>query len=195
VSETTALHHLAQEGHFEVIKLLVEHGSDVQSADALQMTPLQYAVLRVRDRSSGKVRKDDLEALNYLDWKSQEIHRSSARLEEEQQRAAEEGNESIIEHYTKLGAGINAQDMNGRTLLHFAAKSNNLATVKLLVERRYDPRAFDSNGNVPATYATHQDVINYLECQASERISGLDRYEPSGRYWEWSIAQRFRAME
>jgi len=61
--------------------------------------------------------------------------------------------------------GIDAKDHRGITALGYAIGANRLDIVKLLIEKKADPKACDTNGNTGIHFAAgygRKDIIDYL---------------------------------
>lgn len=70
--------------------------------------------------------------------------------------AVVKGKTNEISYYLQLGAGVNVKDKNGRTSLHWAARSGNADAVNMLTEHGADVNAKDNNGKTPL----HEAVFN-----------------------------------
>ena len=85
----------------------------------------------------------------------------------------------IVEFLVKEGACVKCSGRNGITVLHNAARINDLKSVKLLVENGADVNAEDLYGGTPLMYATESgyvDLVKFLvDCKDID-INQRDRY-------------------
>jgi uncharacterized protein len=71
--------------------------------------------------------------------------------------AVARGNTELIEVLLNAGADLHEKDMNGMTVIHWAALAGRAETVKLLVARGADVNAVDNFGYTPLLYAATVD--------------------------------------
>lgn len=122
----TPLHMAAQNGHFKIVQLLVQHNPDCNCRDSDGMTPLMLAVSAGHEDVvgvllSGGARVPETDVRG----------RSSLHL------AVENGRESmlrlLLDHCQGLNAAVNAYDGSGRTPLHIAVAVGFEAGVEMLL--------------------------------------------------------------
>ena len=135
----TPLDLAAEKGHFEVAKLLIEKGADVDAKDNYDWTPLHYALrnghLEVAKLLIEKGAKYD-EKYKTKDGFTYLMAFSSCGL---------------IDYCKELiskGADVNAENRYGWTSLHFAGDKGHLEVAKLLIEKgaKYDEKYQTKDG-------------------------------------------------
>ncbi|KNC52181.1 uncharacterized protein AMSG_01007 [Thecamonas trahens ATCC 50062] len=125
----TALHVAAQEGHAEVARLLLQSGARTQTFSSGGDTPLHVAAVA----GFGKV----VRVLALHDAAIDE--RNSETGETALMAAFLARQTATVATLVGLGASVNARDSEGWALLHFAASSNAVEDVRLLLELGADP--------------------------------------------------------
>jgi hypothetical protein len=76
--------------------------------------------------------------------------------------AAEMGYDYIIELLLRKGANINAKDIDGETPLFYAARGNNVRTMKLLLDRGADPKSGPAKGPSILHFMAEDDSMTGL---------------------------------
>lgn len=71
--------------------------------------------------------------------------------------------EKILQELIKRGAFVSAQDENGKTPLHIAAKYNHLYAAKLLLKSGSKVMPKDKSGKTPLDYAESAEMIKLLK--------------------------------
>ena len=177
----------AKYNQLERMKLLVEHGVDVNRADSrLQKTPYELAVLHgnkeiaeyllehgaqktsltgLDDFAAACLAGDESRARSCLDYNPELIRRLGLRRVELLQLAAESDKRDAVRLMVKLGFDLN--EVSRTTALHNAAMSGHLEMVKLLIELGANPLIRDGEFNAfPrgwAEYGEHKEVADYLK--------------------------------
>ena len=182
IVEKTALHHAAEKGELERVETLINNPNiNLNSQDSYGDTALHYAA-----------RKGHLEIIKILGKCEENIHikignnKGATPLH----TAAEEGQLGIVKYLLEKGSeertrevrnengenykekymhlkwkfDENQKDDDGRTVLHYAARKNQLKVIKYLVEERNaDKKVKDRLGKTALQYATQQGVKSCLK--------------------------------
>jgi len=127
---------------FEMLKLLVENGADVNGMVGKYIYPLHIAV-----------KHDRFECLKYLVEKGANVNVRDSFDETPLHYAVWDRKYEITVFLIEKGADINAKNANGYTPLHVAAYVNDVNIAKLLVEKGSDLRAVEVNGGTPLDIA------------------------------------------
>ena len=139
-TDRSALYWAAQEGHIPALKLLVDHGADVNavSVDDDSMTPLivaiyrgHYDVVKFLVEHRANIDAKDKDGLTAISW------------------AMKQGELKIVQLLAMRVANINADIGGGTTFLHYAAVSGQDEFVRLLLSRGADVNARDKRGETP----------------------------------------------
>jgi ankyrin repeat protein len=177
----------AKYNQMERMKLLIEHGVDVNTTDSrLQKTPYELAVLHgnkeiadyllqhgaektslsdLDDFATACLATDETRARLLLDQKPDLINELGSRRAELLQLAAESDKRDAVRLMAKLGFDLNERSRT--TALHNAAMTGHLEMVKLLIELGADPLIRDTEFNAfPrewAQYSEKTEVAEYLK--------------------------------
>lgn len=177
----------AKYNQLERMKLLVEHGVDVNTADSrLQKTPYELAVLHgnkeiaefllqhgaekaslsvVDDFATACLAANEAHAQSLLEQKPDLINELGLRRVELLQLAAESDKRDAVRLMVKLGFDLN--EVSRTTALHNAAMNGHLDMVKLLIELGADPSIRDTEFNAHpsgwAEYSGKTEVAQYLK--------------------------------
>jgi len=127
---------------FEMLKLLVENGADINGMVGKYIYPLHVAVKHNR-----------FECLQYMIEKGANINVKDHFDETPLHYAVWDRNYEIAKFLIEKGADINAKNANGYTPLHVTAYVNDVNIAKLLVERGADLHAVEVNGGTPLDIA------------------------------------------
>eukprot|EP00958_Prasinococcus_capsulatus_P007465 scaffold699_cov385-Prasinococcus_capsulatus_cf.AAC.10 len=144
----TALHLAAAHGHYQVCKLLLDHGANVNVRDRFGYTPLQEAmnndhigVAQLLKQSGGLLILNDEAGVLC--------------------RCAHTSNSARLRSLLFCGADPNAANYDGRTALHVACAEGNAYIARLLLVSGADRNAKDRWGHTPLREAEsggHQKV-------------------------------------
>ena len=115
--------HAAREGHVNSVKLLLEHGTDVDSADSYNNTSLHKSA-----------EKGHASVVNSLLEHNAQINAANEYMETALHRAAKVGHLQIVKLLLEHKAEIDATNDSMETALHLAATEGHLQIVKLLLE-------------------------------------------------------------
>jgi len=143
------------EGHTVVIRLLVEHGANIEEDDAQGHTPLDKAILEGHIKIAsqlialGAQLASKTSPINMATWKSDDTEmiefllQHGAKLGEYPERtmtalhiAAESAHKKLISFFLKHGARIDARDERGRTPLHVAVARYNSGVLRVKPKKR-----------------------------------------------------------
>jgi ankyrin repeat protein len=138
----TALHVAARKGGLVAVKLLLEHGADIEALNRDGHTPLTTALLA----------RNTLVAEYFV--KQGAIVEADALL----QTTVREGqaDRDVIDFLIKQGADLNAPDAAGDRPLHLAIDRGHRVIAKYLVQKGADIDAQDRAGKTPLQLAIEQ---------------------------------------
>ena len=183
----------AEEGHLEVLQMLLDNGGNMEAIDQIGGTPLLWAsglcqtpeTVEFLIGKGANVNIVDINGMTPLIWAAgigqpavvrmlldngadldvAEIHQKETAL----MRAARIGKPESLEMILKAGADVNAANALGHTATMIAAETAPLAKVRMIVEAGPDLTAKDIRGWTVLDYAkTRTDpnraqVIEYIE--------------------------------
>lgn len=187
----TPLHKAAAQGHLEMVKLLVETGSNVRMRNCMGAMPLLKAIETRGKRVPmvrflldhmatedfqipnnaflhAAVRENDAAVVKLLLEAGAEVETLDVKGETafSQIAVSERYDKSIHELLLGKGAKFNAQDRHGVTLLHGLAAENELATIRKLLHNGADINSCTKEGDTVLHYAVSrrggEDVFQFL---------------------------------
>jgi ankyrin repeat protein len=148
----TPLAYAARNGHVEVVRVLLEAGTNLERGSASGWTALHEAA-----------RQKHLEVCRLLlDWGANVDPLNDSR-DTPLHLAVRHGHLSVVNLLAESGAGLGLKNVNGHTALHDAARSGNLSVVKLLVERGADVRLKNDKGQTASDVARWEEKIEVAE--------------------------------
>ncbi len=146
----TVLHYAAWNGHLDTVKWLVEKGADLQAKDNHGWTALSVT-------SSNEVKQ----------W----LREHAAINIDNTLTAAKNGNWTLVKKLIDQGADLQAKNIYGERVLHWAVLSEHLDTVKWLVEQGADVQAKTNYGwtvlHLAARYG-NLDTVKWLVEQGAD---------------------------
>ncbi|MDN7245557.1 ankyrin repeat domain-containing protein [Planococcus shenhongbingii] len=148
-------------GQTDKVRKLIRKGADVNEADDSGFTPLRWAV-----------QEGQLDIVQLLLSHGADINAIDEEGQTPLYQAAADGNSELVEYLLDNGADIDLSG-DGVTPLIIAScyfDSNQLETVKLLVERGADIHAKDNEGQTALFYAEEygiDDVTSFLKEQGA----------------------------
>ncbi len=153
-----ALHFAAMEGNLEIVKMLVEYGSNKDAQNYYGITPLMKAAEMNR-----------VEIVKYLMHMGADINIKNNEGENVLLYQAKSSGEKyeLVKILLDAGLSPNSENLNGRTILMREASWRHLSTVMLLVERGATVNNKDNNGRTSLIYAVwainpNKNVITFL---------------------------------
>ena len=180
----------AENGHLQILQLLLEATVDQNAADQHGTTALNFAAFNghtdivqlLLEAGADKDSSNELgsTALHSAAWRG---HLEVVKLLVEVgcdkdivdhggrrplHRAAQNGHSEVIRYLLDAGADKDAAAKAKWTALHFAAVGGHSNVVKLLLEYHADKDAVDSRGKSPLDFALHYDhheIVNLLQPQ------------------------------
>ncbi|KAH0543887.1 hypothetical protein FGG08_001788 [Glutinoglossum americanum] len=179
----TAMHHAAEKGHFEVVKLLLDAGGvKVDRLSNLKCTLLwlaasnghrqivsllieRGAMLKPRTDSAIVCRRDEA-VVRLLVEKGADLESRTSSGQTPLSSAVEEGHETVVKLLLEKGADPESKTNSGQTPLLLAAEKGHKTAVKLLVEKgavNSEPRT--SSGQTPLLLAAgkgHEVIVELL---------------------------------
>ncbi|KAL9568941.1 hypothetical protein ACKAV7_006927 [Fusarium commune] len=186
----TPLSYAAENGHEDIIQLLLNKGAEFESKDNNGRTPLSYAaqeghgatVERLLDNGA-KIDSKDTYGSTPLSWAIAFRQKVVVKLlldkgadHESKDNfgrtplswAAEDGYEDAIQLLLKKGADLESKGNNGRTPLSYAAQGGKAAVIKLLLSKGADPKLEDNDGQSPLSRASCEGAIELLLNKGAE---------------------------
>jgi ankyrin repeat protein/preprotein translocase subunit SecA len=183
----TPLMSAAQNGYLEVVKYLLEQGSDIEEKDEDGMTALVYAskagrldtVKYLVEQGANIEDKDNvcrallisaaqnghLELLKYLAEQGANIEEKDEYSMTALMRGALYSELDIVKYLVEKGANIEEKNNFDQTALMFAAENKKLDIVKYLVEKGADIEDQDKGGGTVLLYAARAaelEIVKYL---------------------------------
>ncbi|XP_051872803.1 inversin isoform X2 [Pristis pectinata] len=185
----TALHAAVLAGHVSTVKLLLEHGAQVDAMDVMKHTPLFRAcemghkeVIQTLIEGGGRVDLLDQDGHSPLHWAALGGNADVCQILIQNlinpnvqdfagrtplQCAAYGGYINCMAVLMENKADPNIQDKEGRTALHWSCNNGYLDAVKLLLGYNAFPNHMETNEErfTPLDYALlgeHQEVIQYM---------------------------------
>jgi ankyrin repeat protein len=146
---TQALHKAAAAGWSVSVQLYIEAGVPVDAMDKDNVTALHKACQAGHVETVKKL----LQLRAEVEWRSSDgrsaLHYAAIAAVPSAHSAAATKVTAVAELLLGAGASINARDKKGYTVLHVAARANNVALVQMLVDAGADPFAVNLKGELP----------------------------------------------
>lgn len=148
----TPLHWAADQGHKDVVELLMANKADVNAKDDLGQTPLNLAAC-FGHKDVAELLLTDGANVNAKD----RIGETSLHL------AALNGHKDVAELLLTAKAEVDAKGFNNRTPLHLAAMKGQKGVAELLMADKADVNARDNEGMTPLRWAATNGHANVAE--------------------------------
>ena len=207
----TALHHLAENGEIEAVKVATQLGAKIHTKDALGRTALHYAAmgghtpvikyliefasvlhpsrrLNVRDQDGKTVlhylaANGEVEVVKTAVELGAKIHIRDALGRSPLHLAAKDGHTPVVEVLIESGAKVNTKDFEASSPLHHAAKNKHVGTITKLIEAGTDLNARDHRGRTALHIAAHYGYIEIAEVliEAGADIHIKDKKDSNGQ--------------
>ena len=145
---------------FEIIKLLIESGAEVNAADNNGLTPLYVATQKGHER-----------VVEYLLTHGAEVNVADKNGVTPLYVATQKSHERVVEYLLTHGAEVDAADNNGITSLYVATQKGHERVVEYLLTHGAEVDAADNNGVTPlmaAAFNGHERVVEYLLTHGAE---------------------------
>jgi len=167
-SGDTLLHHAIRKHNAKMVKILIEHGADIEAKDCQGDTPLDVAINYIRNKEiidlliakgAHKTKGKELEKITVISQeellqnlkkavaKGQDINQADAIGRTPLHAASEYGYKEAVDFLLSKGANPNVADKMGFTVLHFAIMHSQVEVAKVLIEHGADVNAKDNDKN------------------------------------------------
>jgi ankyrin repeat protein/GTPase SAR1 family protein len=164
-SRSTPLMLAAQEGHHDIVNLLILCSANVDKNNSYGLTALHIGSME----GHMEVVKVLLKAHAKIDKVTLDRSRSTPLM-----LAARKGHQNIITHLITCGASVDKKDLNNRTALHYASERGNLEMVKLLLNAGAKIDGVDICLPTPlmlATCTNNAAIISYMLNATKQDVS------------------------
>lgn len=162
----TALHWAARTGNCEAVKLLLDHGADVDALDSAQMTPLQRAIMSELLKESPAA---ELLLLHGSPLENRDVLGNTAVMQ-----ASLKGKTELVHSLTQAGANLYAESFASWSCLHFAADYGHLETFVWLVNHGLESHANTLRGLSAVQYASFRPMFSSFLLSSSSELEGVD---------------------
>jgi hypothetical protein len=154
-------------GHFETVKILIQHGANAKAVDELGEPTVFYG-------ASHPVPLHVVKSLLGLDLATFTNAQGENLLFEAAKR--EDGHNTILYLCELAGLDVNSKSPStGETALHVAAKANHLNVIKALMAKGADANATSNTGATPVTVKGGKHGNFILKCAREPNKTNLER--------------------
>ena len=165
----TALWIAASNGHFDVVRLLIEQNAEVDGRTSSNSTPLRSAAFDGR-----------LDIVSYLVESGADVNARNFYSNTPLIVTCCKGHQDVASYLVKHGANVNLQDNKGNSCLHYASKQGRVLLVCELLALGAN-QTQDLNRLTPLLEASNNCKIKMVEwfisrpqCSKEERIDALE---------------------
>ena len=169
VEGCTALWIAASNGHFDVVRLLIEQNAEVDGGTWSNSTPLRSAAFDGR-----------LDIVSYLVESGADVNARNLRNSTPLIVTCWKGHQDVASYLVKHGANVNLQDNKGNSCLHYASKKGRVLLVCELLALGAN-QTQNLNRLTPLLEASNNCKIEMVEwfinrpqCSKEERIDALE---------------------
>jgi len=138
----TPLHNAVGAGNITIVQMLLHHGAEINAADGRGWTPLHAAAFLRR----GQIARLLIESGASVEVTTKDTNRTPLHW------AAWNEDEGLLELLIQQGANVNAQNSDGETALHYAARHNQ-DILRNLLALGADPDVKTKEGESPLYWA------------------------------------------
>ncbi|XP_076279318.1 uncharacterized protein LOC143208632 isoform X2 [Lasioglossum baleicum] len=147
----TILHIASQASNLEMVKCLVDEGSNINAKNASGSKPIHIAA-----------REGYKDTVKFFLSKGLSVNELGTANQTLLFYAAMKGQLEVVKYLIAQGADVNAKDSNGSTPLHIAANFGYKDVIEVLVKNGAIYNALDKLYRRPLEMADNKDVINLL---------------------------------
>lgn len=133
--------------NFNIIKLLLDYGANINRMDAEGKTPLFYAI-----------EKNDVKLVKFLLENGADFNIKDKYVEYSLTNFIEKNNIELLKLLIEYGVDINFKSTSGKASLFTALKNNDIEIVKLLIDNGVDVNVKNNEGKTPLMYALINNV-------------------------------------
>jgi outer membrane protein TolC len=154
ISDWTPLHAATYRGNYEIVRMLLEKGADINAATSSGMSPLYIAA-----------NEGSLEIVKLLVEKGADVNLCGGTvMRSPLQRAAGKGHTEIVKVLVQNGAKIDFKSSTGWTALHSAAESGYKEIVLILLDQGANVNEKNNMGMTPLDLAldANQEEVSIL---------------------------------
>ena len=174
----TPLHLAAQQGHLNIVKLLLDNGADPLAFNVEGYRAHHLAATNeIKNNLFGYISKEkslnyeltnackdgDLEYAKWLIEKGANINTLDYQGFSPLHWAIGKGNFELVELLLKHGADVNLKAADTTTPLHIAVQRNHTQIIDLLLRYGVDVNAVTLDGNTPLHWAAKQNALEIIE--------------------------------